>query len=134
MQHIHPWGRNTKVPLWVYRFSQVLGWACAPVKSWDVQGLLDALPWLLCSLSWPPGSGISKLFSQLPLTSGGGSGKLRRFGYWMWSLWCIEAGQPQQIARTRWFTLRSVLEAATHVCAYSDRYVQPLVHPESHPW
>ena len=30
--------------------------------------------------------------------------------------------------------LRSVLEAAAHVCAYSDRYVQPLVHRGSHPW
>ena len=31
-------------------------------------------------------------------------------------------------------TLRSVLEAVAHVCAYSDGYVQPLVRPGSHPW
>ncbi len=29
---------------------------------------------------------------------------------------------------------RSVLEAATHVCAYSDEYVQPLVRLGSHSW
>ena len=27
-----------------------------------------------------------------------------------------------------------LLEAVIYVCAYSDRYVQPLVYPESHPW
>ena len=45
----------------------------------------------------------------------------------MRSPWCIKAGQPQQGARTRWFALRGVLEAAAHVCAYSDGYLQPLV-------
>ena len=35
---------------------------------------------------------------------------------------------------TRWFTLRSVLEAAGHVCAYSDGYIQSLVRPGSHLW
>ena len=45
-----------------------------------------------------------------------------------------EAGRPQQVARTRWFTRRSVLEAVAHVCAYSDGYVQPLVYPGSYPW
>ena len=56
------------------------------------------------------------------------------FGYWMRSQWCVEAGQPQKMARTRWFTLRSVLETAARVCAYSDGYVQPLVRPGSHSW
>ena len=32
------------------------------------------------------------------------------------SLWFVEAHWPQQIARTRWFIQRSLLEAATHVC------------------
>ena len=48
--------------------------------------------------------------------------------------WCVEAGRPQQVAKTRWFTRRSVLEAAAHVCAYSDGYVQSLVRLRSHPW
>ena len=34
---------------------------------------------------------------------------------------CVEAGRPQRIGWTRWFTQRSV-----HVCAYSDGCVQPL--------
>ena len=45
-----------------------------------------------------------------------------------------EAGRPQQIAETRRFTLLSALEAAAHVYAFSDGYVQPLVRPGSHPW
>ena len=40
----------------------------------------------------------------------------------MQSPWCFEAGRPQQVARTRWFTQRSVLKAAAHVCAYSDMF------------
>ena len=39
----------------------------------------------------------------------------------------------KQVARTRWFTLQSVLGAAAYVCAYSDEYIQPLVFPGSHP-
>ena len=35
----------------------------------------------------------------------------------------VKAGLSQQIARTRWFTQRSVLETPAHVCAYSDGYV-----------
>ena len=30
--------------------------------------------------------------------------------------------------------LRNVLEAAAYVFTYSDRYIQPLVRPGSHPW
>ena len=45
----------------------------------------------------------------------------------MRSPWCVEASWPQQVAGTRWFALRSVLEDVAHVCAYSDGYVQPLV-------
>ena len=44
-----------------------------------------------------------------------------------------DAGWLQQIARTRWFTLRSVLQTDTHVCAYSDEYVQLLVRPGTIP-
>ena len=44
------------------------------------------------------------------------------------------SSRPQQVAGTRWFALRSVLEDVAHVCAYSDGYVQPLVRPGSHPW
>ena len=29
---------------------------------------------------------------------------------------CVEAGQPQQVAGTRWVALRSVLEDVAHVC------------------
>ena len=64
----------------------------------------------------------------------GWSGYLRGCGYWMRSPWCVEAGRPQQVAGTRWFALRSVLEDVAHVCTYSDGYVQPLVRPGSHPW
>ena len=35
---------------------------------------------------------------------------------------------------TRWFTLRSATEAAAHVCAYFNEYVQSLVRPGSPPW
>ena len=49
----------------------------------------------------------------------------------MRSPWCVEAGRPQQVAGTKWFALRSVLEDVTHVCPYSDGYVQPLVRPGS---
>ena len=56
---------------------------------------------------------------------------IRGCGYWMRSLWRVEAGQSQQVARTRWFSLRSVLEAVAYVCTYSDGYDQPLVHPGS---
>ena len=41
----------------------------------------------------------------------------------------LEAGRPQQVARTRWFTLQNVLEAVAHACANSDGYIQPLVRP-----
>ena len=40
----------------------------------------------------------------------------------MQSPWCVEAGRSQQIAWTRWFTQRSVLEAAANICANSDSY------------
>ena len=60
--------------------------------------------------------------------------RLSGCGYWMRSPWSIEVGRPQQIIGTRWFTLWSVLEAAAHVCAYSNGYVQPLVRQGSHPW
>ena len=46
----------------------------------------------------------------------------------------VAAGRPQQVAGTRWFALRSVLEDLAHVCPYSDGCVQPLVRPGSHPW
>ena len=128
------WGRSRKVSLSRYRFRQVPEWAHAPVELWDAQGFSSALPWSVCLLSWPPGSGVSQQFRRLLSPSGGRSGWLRGFGYWMWSTWCIEEVRPQQITRTRWFTLRSVLEVATRVCVYSDGYVQPLVHPGSHPW
>ena len=59
--------------------------------------------------------------------SGGGNSWLRMFGYSVRNSWCFEAGRPQQVARTGWFTLRSVLEYITYVCAYSDGCVQPLV-------
>ena len=39
----------------------------------------------------------------------------------------------KQVAGTRWFALRSVLEDVAHVCAYSDGYVQPLVRPGAIP-
>ena len=47
---------------------------------------------------------------------------------------CIEASQPQQVSKTGWFTIWSVFEVVAHVCVYSDRYVQPLVHSGSNPW
>ena len=47
---------------------------------------------------------------------------------------CIEADEHQQIARTRWFTLQSVLVAAAHVCAYFDGYVQPSLVELSREW
>ena len=43
----------------------------------------------------------------------------------------VEAGRPQQVAGTRWFALRRVLEDVAHVCTYSDGCVQPLVRPGS---
>ena len=49
----------------------------------------------------------------------------------MRSPWCVEAGRPQQVARSRWFALRNVLEDVAHVCPYSDGYVQQLVRPGS---
>ena len=33
-----------------------------------------------------------------------------------------DAGRPEQIARTGWFALQSVLEDVAHVCPYSDMY------------
>ena len=50
---------------------------------------------------------------------------LRGFCFWMWSPWCVEAGRPQQIAR-------SVLEDIAHICPYSDGWNQPLVCPWCH--
>ena len=95
-------------------------WARAAVEPWDMQRLSSALPWLFCSLPWFPASGVLQLFSWFPPPSGGGSGSLRVCDYWKQSPWCVEAGRSQQIARTRWSTLWSVLEAAAHVCTYCD--------------
>ena len=107
-----------------------MGACCKSQDTWCLSG---ALSWSLCALSRSPTLGVSQLYCRLLPPWGGRSGSLRGRDYWMWSPWCIEAGQPQQVARTRWFTQRSVLEATAHICAYSDRYVQPLVHPGSHP-
>ena len=49
-------------------------WARATIESWDAQGFSVALPWSLCLLSWPSGSGVSQLFSWLPPPTGGRSG------------------------------------------------------------
>ena len=45
-------------------------------------------------------------------------GLLRGFGYWMWSLWCVETCRPQQVARNGWFVLRSVLEDITRLSLF----------------
>ena len=79
------------------------------------------------SLFWPPSSGVSQLFSWLSSPSGGGSSLLRGFSYWMRDSWCFEA-------RTRLFTRRRVLEAAAHVCAYSDGHVPPLAPIAEERW
>ena len=50
----------------------------------------------------------------------------------IYSKHCVEEGWPQQVARTGLFARWSVLEDVTHVCPYSDGYVQPLVCPRSH--
>ena len=50
------------------------------------------------------------------------------------SPWCIEAGRPQQVARTGWFAQRSLLEDIIYICTYSDGCVQPLGCPVSHIW
>ena len=49
-------------------------------------------------------------------------GFLRGCGYWMRNSWCIEADWSQQIARTIWFTQRSLLEAAAHVPIVTDMF------------
>ena len=46
---------------------------------------------------------------------------------------CEVRNALKQVARTRWFTQRSVLEAAAHIY-FSDGYVKPLVRPRSHSW
>ena len=109
MQRVCAWGRSVKVSLSVYRISQVPGRARARLESWDARCLSGALSWSLCSLSWPPGSGVSYLINRLPPSSGGWSSYMRGFCYWVWSLWCTEAGRPQQIAGTWWFTWRCFL-------------------------
>ena len=58
---MRPRVRSTKVSPSVH-WVQVLRWARATVESWDERSLLGALPWSLCSLSWPLGSGVSQLF------------------------------------------------------------------------
>ena len=71
-----------------------------------------AFPWSLCPLSWPLGSGVSQLFSWLPWEEEAASCE----GLVTECPWCVEAGRPQQVARTGWFTLRSVLDDVAHVC------------------
>ena len=96
MQRVSAVGRSTKVLLSAYRIGQVPRRARAWLESWDAPSLSGALPWSLCSLSWPPGSGVSSLFSWLSPLSGVWSGYLRGFGYWMRSPWCVEAGRLLQ--------------------------------------
>ena len=63
MQRVCTWERSTKVSSSVH---QVPRWARTTVESWDARDLSGTLPWSLCSLPWPLGSGISQLFSRLP--------------------------------------------------------------------
>ena len=50
----------------------------------------------------------------------------------MRSSWCVEVSQPQEIARTRWSTLRSVLEAAAHICQNRRKHVPILTDMFTH--
>ena len=85
-------------------------------------------------LAWSSASGVSPQSRQTPSPSVGENNWLQSFGYRVQSPWYIEAGRPQQVSRTGWFALWSVLEDVTYVCAYSDGCVQPLVCSGSHPY
>ena len=121
-----------EVPRFSHRYivSQVPGWALAMVKAWDAQGLSGTLPWSLYLLSWSTGSGV--------LLTSSAFRKRKQLAASVWllntkSVMCWSR-LASTITRTWWYSLQSVLEIVTHVCAYSDGYVQPLGCPGSHPW
>ena len=54
------------------------------------------------------------------------SSRLQGVGYGMWSLWYIEAGGPQQVTGTGWFTLWSVRDRGVSLVVHGSPFASRL--------